>query len=268
MNNRIAHNTIYRTPRAGINIGDGTWGGHLIEYNDVFDTVLETGDHGAFNSWGRDRFWHPDRATMERMNRQHPGLRKLDAIQPITLRNNRFRCAHGWDIDLDDGSSNYRIYNNVLSSGGLKLREGFDRLVWNNVIVNNGLHPHVWLDASGDRFERNIVMVGHQPVLMNHWGAAVDFNLFPNLSSLEQAQRLGVDRHSRYGNARFEDPKRGDFRVHPDSPAIALGFENFPMSEFGTTSDWLRPLAIRAPIPQLLGTADPDSTAVPKPSKR
>ena len=23
------------------------------------------------------------------------------------LRNNRWRCDHGWDIDLDDGSTNY-----------------------------------------------------------------------------------------------------------------------------------------------------------------
>ncbi len=243
MSIQVAHNTIYRTPRAGINIGDGAWGGHLIEHNDVFDTVLETGDHGAFNSWGRDRFWHPDRATLEQLNRQHPSLWKLDAIQPITLRNNRFRCAHGWDIDLDDGSSNYRIYNNVLLAGGLKFRDGFNRAAWNNVIVNNGFHPHVWLEASGDRFERNIVMAAHQPVLMNHWGATVDFNLFTNRSALEQAQSLGVDRHSGYGDARFESQAQGDFRVRPDSPARALGFENFPMIGFGVTSEWLKRLA-------------------------
>lgn len=59
-------NSIYQVPRAGINVGDGTWGGHQITYNDVFDTVLETGDHGAFNKWGRDRYWHPDRAEMDR----------------------------------------------------------------------------------------------------------------------------------------------------------------------------------------------------------
>ena len=28
----------------------------MIEFNDVFDTVKETGDHGSFNSWGRDRY--------------------------------------------------------------------------------------------------------------------------------------------------------------------------------------------------------------------
>lgn len=53
----VRHCTIYDAPRAGINISEGTWGGHVIEHCDVFDTVLETGDHGAFNSWGRDRYW-------------------------------------------------------------------------------------------------------------------------------------------------------------------------------------------------------------------
>ena len=61
----VSHNSIYDTPRAGINVSEGTWGGHIIEFNDVFDTVKETGDHGSFNSWGRDRFWHPHRQVMD-----------------------------------------------------------------------------------------------------------------------------------------------------------------------------------------------------------
>jgi hypothetical protein len=67
MNIRVSHNSIYDVPRAGINVSEGTWGGHIIEYNDVFNTVRESSDHGAFNSWGRDRFWHPDRKTMDKI---------------------------------------------------------------------------------------------------------------------------------------------------------------------------------------------------------
>jgi len=59
----VRHCSIYDCPRAGINICDGAFGGHLIELCDVFDTVKETGDHGSFNSWGRDRFWHPNRGV-------------------------------------------------------------------------------------------------------------------------------------------------------------------------------------------------------------
>ena len=62
---KVSHNTIYDVPRAGINISEGTWGGHIIGYNDVFNTVKESGDHGSFNSWGRDRYWHPNRKDMD-----------------------------------------------------------------------------------------------------------------------------------------------------------------------------------------------------------
>ena len=34
---------------------------------------------------------------------------------------------HGWDIDLNDGSSNNRIYDNLVLNGGIKLRERFFR---------------------------------------------------------------------------------------------------------------------------------------------
>ena len=53
----IRHNTIYHCPRAGINANDGAWGGHIIEFNKVYDVVRETSDHGPFNSWGRNRNW-------------------------------------------------------------------------------------------------------------------------------------------------------------------------------------------------------------------
>jgi hypothetical protein len=255
-NIHLAHNSIYEVPRAGINIGDGAFGGHVIEFNDVFDTVLETGDHGAFNAWGRDRHWHPDRALMDKINAEHPGLWKLDSLAPITLRNNRFRCDHGWDIDLDDGASNYRVTDNVLLGGGLKFREGFDREATNNILINSSFHPHVWFAHSGDLFERNIVLSSYQPILMKHWDARIDYNLFPNETALDRAHQLGLDAHSRYGDPQFVDAANGDYRLEGTSPALALGFRNFRMDEFGVTAPRLRALASRAPIPQLVLQSD------------
>lgn len=259
MNIRVAHNSIYDVPRAGINIGDGHWGGHVIEDNDVFDTVLETGDNGAFNSWGRDRFWNPDRKVMNAINAANPSLWKLDVIKPIILRHNRFRCDHGWDIDLDDGSSNYRIYDNVLLSGGLKFREGFDREAWNNVIVNNSFHPQVWFADSGDMFEHNIVMATYQPVLMKHWDARIDYNLFPTKQALAQARQFGVGAHSAFGHPQLLDPTRGDYRVAASSPALALGFRNFPMDTFGVTSPALKALARHPTFPDLISSTNAPS---------
>ncbi len=247
----VSHNSIYDVPRAGINIGDGTWGGHIIEYNDVFNTVLETGDHGSFNSWGRDRFWHPKREVLEELVEQYPEMIQWDAIHTTIIRNNRFRCDHGWDIDLDDGSSNYHIYNNLCLNGGIKLREGFNRTVENNIMVNNGFHPHVWFKNSGDIFRKNIVMTEHKDIWLKGWGKEIEFNLFPTEDALEKARNNGTDKKSIHGNPLFVDPEHGDFRVGENSPALTLGFQNFSMENFGVQNKILKKIAKEPEIPEL-----------------
>jgi hypothetical protein len=245
----VRHNSIYHVPRAGINIGDGTWGGHVVADNDVFDTVLETGDHGSFNSWGRDRYWSADRDEMNRQLAADSSLVELDAIALTVIRHNRMRCDHGWDIDLDDGSSNYLIEDNLLLAGGLKLREGFNRIVRNNIMVNNALHPHVWFANSGDVFEHNIVMTGYQPILMNHWGKSIDFNLFPTADALEHARERRTDAHSAAGSVLFINPQEANFAVAADSPALSIGFRNFSMDDFGVLSPLLKARAHRPMLP-------------------
>ena len=252
MNILVSHNTIYDTPRAGINIGDGTWGGDIVEYNDVFDTVLQTADHGAINTWGRARYWMPDRAAMERRLAKEPDLWKLDTLQPNVLRHNRFRSDHGWDIDLDDGSTNYQIYDNVCLAGGLKFREGFHREAVNNILVNNGFHPHVWFKDSGDRFEHNIVLGPYSPIWMDHWDAVIDHNLFAAPWMLAQARALGTDAHSLVGDPQFIDAQSGDYRVAETSPALRVGFQNFPMTDFGVTRPNLKRLARKPEFQQML----------------
>ena len=256
----ISHCSIYDVPRAGINISEGTFGGHTIEFCDVFNTVLETGDHGSFNSWGRDRFWTPDIKETATEVALQPDLPILDMLGPNTIRNSRWRCDHGWDIDLDDGSSWYRIYNNVLLNGGLKMREGYDRIATNNIILNNSLHPHVWFPESGDVFKGNIVYGAYRPAVMTrgmpedaHWGAQLDSNLF----ATSEADRLkfslnGCDENSLVGDPLFLDPEEGDYRVQDQSPALRLGFENFPMDEFGVRSEKLRKIARQPGIPVLI----------------
>ena len=251
----VRHNSIYNTSRAGINIGDGCFGGHLIEYNDVFNTVRETGDHGSFNSWGRDRYWAPDRNYMDSIVKIYPWLITLDARKQTIIRNNRFRCDHGWDIDLDDGSSNYYIYNNLCLNGGIKLREGFYRRVENNILINNSFHPHVWFQKSGDVFRKNIVMRKYAPIQISAWGKQVDYNLFPDAASLAEARANGTDTHSLAGDPLFIDPAHGDFRVANGSPALQAGFRNFPMDMFGVESPSLKKLALQPPIPVLVTDA-------------
>ena len=247
----VRHVSIYDLPRAGINISEGTWGGHLIEWCDVFDTVQMTGDHGSFNSWGRDRFWHPNRGVLDRLTSEHPELILLDAIETSVIRNSRWRCDHGWDIDLDDGSSNYELYNNLCLRGGIKLREGFHRHVYNNIMVNNTFHPHVWFKDSHDVFDRNIVMSWYRPIRLAGWGDKVDFNLLPDAAALKRSRDLGLDANSVAGDPMFMAPAQGDFRVADGSPALAIGFKNFPMDRFGVQKPSLRAIARTPMIPTL-----------------
>ncbi|MEP1486809.1 MAG: PDZ domain-containing protein [Algibacter sp.] len=247
----VKSNSIYDVPRSGINVSEGTWGGHIIEYNDVFNTVLETSDHGSFNSWGRDRFWHPKYNVMDSLVKQNPKMPLWDAIHTTIIRNNRFRCDHGWDIDLDDGSTNYEIYNNLCLSRGIKLREGYYRVVKNNIMVNNTFHPHVWFSNSEDVFTNNIVMKKYADIRLKGWGKEVDSNLFPNEAALIKSQSNGVDKNSAFGNPLFRNPKHGNFTVRENSPALKIGFKNFPMDRFGVQKPELKAIAKQPAIPKL-----------------
>ncbi|MHB1034386.1 MAG: PDZ domain-containing protein [Pirellulales bacterium] len=270
----VRHCSLYDVPRAGINIGDGCWGGHMIEFCDIFDTVKETGDHGSFNSWGRDRFWRLGGLDLndDQAWEANKDVVLLDAVKTTILRNNRWRCDHGWDIDLDDGSSNYHIYNNLCLNGGLKNREGFYRVVENNVILN-GFHPHVWFKHSQDIVRRNIMLTDHYlpagGMPETPWGKEMDNNLVhragakdpqPAAKLAEQSKR---DAHSIVADAMFVDPANGDFRVQEGSPALKLGFVNFPMDQFGVQKAELKAIARTPEIPTL---GNPSAPARKEPS--
>jgi hypothetical protein len=271
----VRHCSLYDVPRAGINIGDGCWGGHLIEFCDIFDTVRETGDHGSFNSWGRDRFWGLNGLDLnnDQVWEAEKGVIFLDAVKTTILRNNRWRCDHGWDIDLDDGSSNFELRNNLCLNGGLKNREGFYRVVENNIMVNNGFHPHVWYKHSQDVVRRNIMFSDHYlpagGMPATPWGKEMDYNLVhaegatepkPAAQLAEQSKR---DEHSIVADAMFVDPANGDFRVAEGSPALKLGFVNFPMDQFGVQKPELKAIARTPEIPKLRNPNRPARKAAP-----
>ena len=248
----VSHNTIYEVPRAAICINDGCWGGHIVEYNDAFNTVRETGDHGPFNSWGRDRYWKTATHSGEGLESFTRDRALLDNWKTTHIRNNRFAHdeGHSWGIDLDDGSSNYRVYNNLCLGMGVKLREGFFRRVENNIIVRGFGGFHIWLEGSDDDITRNII-VDKEPFRFIRADPSVakeiDRNLFwadgeepvisgvagDGLTTFSQWQERGFDRESIVGDPLFIDPANGDYRVRPESPALKLGFQNFAMDRFG-----------------------------------
>jgi hypothetical protein len=273
----VRHNTIDNCPRAGINFTDGCWGGHVVEYNWVYKSVLETGDHGPFNAWGRDRNsrWPDDSSAT-----------KLDAMYTTIVRNNRFEGPSGdFGIDLDDQASNYMQYNNLLLGGGLKLQWNRYNTYLNNIVARGGnVQFHgVWTKSADyaarnilfgpyiygtccfstgasipdsiknniKQFDSNVVYNSGNPPTITAWGSTT------TLYTWAQWQAAGLDAHSSIADPLFTDTTRvwanysprGDFSVKAGSPALTLGFKNFPMDSFGVMQ--VSNVAVQNPLPDV-----------------
>jgi len=256
--NTVRHNTIHTMPRAGINFNDGCWGGHLIEWNWVYDVVRETSDHGPFNAWGRDRnlVWSND-----------PEATKFDAMDTTTVQNNRFESHDTFfGIDLDDQASNYLQTNNLLIGGGIKVQWTRYNTYVNNIIVGGGvMDVHGPWDNSHHVIKNNIVSAGSDGVtissfLIDNLSSGIknkietwDYNLYyaggqdPKISNWNQRtafpftwsqwKSAGLDAHSVVADPMFVDPSKGDYTVKDGSPALTLGFKNFPMTGFGVVKN-------------------------------
>ena len=251
----IVHNTIHVGPRAGINVGDGTFGGHEIAYNDVFDVQKETDDHGMFNSWGRDRFWSLGGFdTGGNKGTDKEPYSRIDCIDTIKIHDNRMHFGGRVDggstfgIDLDDGSTNYEIYNNLCLNMGIKLREGFHRRVYNNIIVNGQFNLHCTFADSYDEIHSNIVIKGtpyalaatnqsrfqsSRDVIEKNWfydlGMKVTLPAFWSAVNYESGSIVGT------ADPQFRDPEHNDYTVLNAEAAASVGFVNFPMDQFGKT---------------------------------
>jgi membrane-associated protease RseP (regulator of RpoE activity) len=93
-------------------------------------------------------------------------------------------------------------------------------------------------------------MGAYRPALMKSgkWGKLVDSNLFTtNETDRTKFAGNGCDAHSIVGDPLFVNPLKGDYRVRDESPALKLGFKNFPMDKFGVQSPRLKAIA-RTPV--------------------
>jgi len=151
--NHIKGNVFYNGPRAGINFNDGFGGGHEMEYNLMFNTCRESGDHGPFNSWDR-QVWVTDidvRPTIPQWN---------DVHNNFLIANYQGQEA----IDNDDGSAYYHTHDNffIYSGNGMKNDfGGHDNHHYNNVYtyVGRGLGICSQIAGHEDYFYGNKVIM-------------------------------------------------------------------------------------------------------------
>lgn len=230
----VKGNTVHHTSRAGININTGAFGGHLIEDNDMFDCVTETADHGPFNSWGRDRYWSvPQHDAMGYYGREKRAFAELDAYKTTVVCHNRVHAGHAFGLDFDDGTTNYDIYNNLCIGVGIKLRDGFDRRVHNNLLIGSGFELHMSFEQNNDLIYSNVVYFNKaynrlcvSPKATTIFSRNLYWNGTEEVTGLPEE-----DFGSLVADPCFTDLEGNDFRLREDSPALGLGFVNFPMSD-------------------------------------
>lgn len=129
---------------------------------------------------------------------------------------------------------------------GIKLREGFHRSVYNNILVNGQVNLHCTYENSYDRITGNIVIKDtpyslaatdrsrfeiSKDIINNNWfyhfGKRISFPDFWN--------ELGYDSDSAVydQSPAFKQADRNDYTVTNEKVAALIGFENFPMNHFG-----------------------------------
>ncbi len=243
--NVIAHNLIHDTYYTAISIG-WTWGYGL------------SGAHG--NLVEHNHAWNIGRGLLSDMG----GVYTLGRQDGTVIRNNVFRDIQshdygGWGLYTDEGSMHIVMENNIVyraRSAGFHQHYGRENVIRNNIFAYNEEHQLMRTRAEPHLsfiIERNIVLYDGGQLLGSDWsgsGFMMNNNLYWNESGRVTFERLsfsawrrrGQDRDSLIADPLFVDPRGGDFRLRPDSPAHALGFRPIDTSRIGPRDPWRSPL--------------------------
>jgi parallel beta-helix repeat protein len=129
--NTVAHNYIHSTPRVGIWFEGND---HLIEYNYIHHTNLETQDSGIIYAGQID--W-AKRGTVIQYNFLHNsgGYGRNDA------KGSWQSPFETYGIYLDDWASGTKVYGNIVKDtahGGIFIHGGRDNIIENNIVINGG----------------------------------------------------------------------------------------------------------------------------------
>jgi hypothetical protein len=240
VDNQVIHNHIHDLFYSGISVGSvqdfGSCqaAGNIIEYNHVHDVCQGMlSDLAAIYTCST-----PD--TRIRFNLLHDVSR---------------RDYGGWGIYPDEGSHDLLIQKNLVfrcQDGALFAHHNRNITAENNIFACNRAAQ---VDRGGIggfelTFRRNLVYHTEGKVVGDYGSGncgrnvcAFDDNLYWNASgnpllfgkmSLAEWQAVGHDKKSLVADPLFVDPEKGDFRLHPGSPAAQIGFEPWDFSAVGT----------------------------------
>ncbi|MCE5236903.1 right-handed parallel beta-helix repeat-containing protein [bacterium] len=244
--NLVSHNAIHDVSRYAITMkGAGTK--NVIEYNFIQNTSLETYDTGAIEVTQGDR-------NAQSGTKIHGNL-VLDGVGYSSSYEKPVFCS--WAIYLDSFAGGYEVTDNVCarsSYGCLHLQGGKGNTVLNNIFVDGaqyrGSLSNFDNNWANNVVERNIFAWQYPQArgfTCGKFGPDVlrmDYNLYgppPGVepkfgrgnSTFAEWQALGFDQHGAIADPKFVDRDRDDYRLKPDSPALALGFKPLALTRAG-----------------------------------
>lgn len=242
---RVAHNLIHDAPHNAILLAGND---HLIEYNEIHHVCLETGDVGAFYM-GRD---YTERG--------------------IVIRHNYFHETGGvgmgsMAVYLDDCASGVTVFGNIFyrTPRAVFIGGGRDNIVENNLFID--CEPAVHVDARGidprPVWQEMVNKTMRERLEAMNWLEPPYATRYPALKALQPYLEAGkgvppegnvirrnISIRGRFLNLRpgaaplletnwidagahLADESRRDFRLLPDSPALAEGFIPIPIEQIG-----------------------------------
>jgi hypothetical protein len=233
----LSHNEICDFYYSGVSNG-WVWGygenpahHNLIEYNHIHDL-----GKGVLSDMG--------------------GIYNLGIQSGTVLRHNLIHDVEsyaygGWGLYTDEGSTEMLLEYNVVyntKEGNYDHHYGRNNRVRNNIFAFSKNDQVTLTRVEEHRsvvFENNIVLMDNGRVFPAQWTKAQvwsDGNLYWDISgqpmnfgglSFAEWQARGQDIHGAVGDPLFVDPKNADFRLRPESPALAMGFEPIDTGKCG-----------------------------------
>lgn len=219
----------------GVSVG-WSWGyqENGAHHNTILGNRIENIGQGVLSDMGGIYTLGPQPGTVIQKNR-------IQDVQSFSYG--------GWGIYPDEGSTGILIEDNCVfrtKSAGFHQHYGKENIIRNNVFAFGGeaqlmrtrAEPHLSFTM-----ERNLVIFGNAPLLGSNWSGnnyKLDNNLYWRVGgkpfdfaglSLDAWRAKGQDVHSRIADPMFANAMAGDFRLKPGSPALALGFKQFPALE-------------------------------------